>query len=275
MKILGLDIEIGNEFNKPDGTPWPKEEAILTEFGMTMYDTDFGSQPVKTFETLINEGHPVSADAVEYTGITTDLIEKYGAAPEEFVSKIISWMQEADYIVAHNGNQADKPWLKHFLLRYTGPEAFKDWTPPHWIDSMIDVEYPNNCKARNLTYLQAFHGFVNPFPHRAGSDVGTMMKIFFQYDLERIIKVTHSPNVLLKALAPIDLDPKKKKAAFIAGTEEHTEMENWKKRVKKNGFRWDGDAENTGQKCWYKHTKEIWISEGKEDPEISTVELKK
>ena len=273
MKILGIDMEIGNPFSKEDGSDWPKDEAWVTEFGMVMYDTKYGTQPVKSFETLVyEEGKYVSPDAEEYTGITTALIEEHGSCPSEFVSKIFSWLDEADYVVAHNGNKADKPWLKFFLMRYSNPEAFEACNFPHWIDSLIDVEYPNNCRAKNLTYLQAFHGFVNPFPHRAGSDVLTMMKIFFQYPLERIIAVTHSPQVILKALGPIDTYSGNNKGAFFKkGTAEYEDMEHWKKMVKKGGYRWDGDAENTGSKCWYKFTRQLWIDEGKENPEIQTI----
>lgn len=271
MKILGIDLEIGNPFNKPDGSDWPREEAWLTEIGMSMYDTEFGSMPVKSFETLVNEGFGVSEDAEEYTGISTALIEAHGQVPGEFASKVVSWMDEADYIVAHNGNKADKPWLKAFLKRYTGPGAFDKWTPPFWLDSMTDIEYPNNCRAKNLTYLAGFHEFCNPFPHRAGYDVATMMKIFFKYNLDRIITVAKSPQVTLKALAPIDIDPSKKKKAFIKGTDEYNEMEQWKKKVKKAGYRWDGDEENTGTKCWYKHSKQLWIDEGKEENDLTTI----
>lgn len=271
MKILGIDLEIGNPFNNVNGEDWPKDQTWLTEIGMIMYDTDFGCQPVKSFECLINEEKGVSEDAEEYTGISSALIETHGRSPGEFTSKIMSWFHEADYVVAHNGTRADKPWLKAFLQRYTGAGAFDNWSPPIWLDSLIDIEYPNNCKQKNLTYLAGFHGFCNPFPHRAGSDVMTMMKIFFNYNVDRIIAVNASPKVIYKALAPIDIDPTKKKKAFTSGTDEYIEMELWKKKVKRAGFGWDGQAENTGQKCWFKISRQIWVDEGRDKFNFETI----
>lgn len=257
MKLLGLDLEIGNPFEDENGDSTPDEKTWITEIGLVLYDTKFGTQPVMSYESLVNEGKGVSEDAAEYTGITTELIESYGADPKTVAETTLMMMKEADYIVAHNGEKADKGWLRQFLGRYLDKESFKDWNPPKWIDSMTDIEYPKNCFQRSLTYLQAFHGFANPFPHRAGSDVLTMMKIFFQYDPDRIIKISESPKVTLKAFSPLDRGNMNRKNAFTEGTKEYQEMERWKKKVKKAGFRWI-----PGEKSWKKETRQILIEEG-------------
>jgi hypothetical protein len=276
MKLLGLDIEIGNPFTLEDGfTSWPREEAWITEIACVLYDTEMGEAPVRSFETLVNEGKGVSPEAEQYTGISNALIEKYGADPKSTALKVLDMITDADYVVAQNGNEADRPWLKAFLLRYLGKEMLSNFTYPEWLDTLTDIEYPENCRSKNLTYLNGFHGFCNPFPHRAGSDVQSMMKVLFNYPLDRVIEVSKSPWVYLKAIGPCDhiTDYNARKPYFDKTTQEGQEMERWKKQVKAARFRWDGDAENTGQKCWYKKTKQIWIDEGKEDHGFEYVRL--
>lgn len=265
MKLLGLDLETGNKFKNDDGSQTSLDDTCITEVGLVMYDTDIGYVPVDIYGALVNEGKGVHEDAVKYTGITPEMVEKYGKDPKEVCEKIMEMLKECDYVVAQNGNEFDKPRLLKFLLRYLGKDAFEGFEPIHWIDTLTDIEYPSNIRSKSLGALAAAHLILNCFPHRAITDVLTMMAILFKYDLKRTLEVSKSPQVILKARAPIDIDPSKKKNAFNKGTAEYAEMERWKSLVKDRGFRWDGDAEVTGEKCWYKKTKEIFLKEGKED----------
>lgn len=270
VKLLGLDIEIGNPFTLEDGfTPWPREEAWLTEIACVMYDTEMGESPIDMYGALINEGKGVSPEAEQYTGISPELVKKYGKQPEYVAGRVLKMLKECDYVVAQNGNEADKPWLKAFLLRYLPEGTLQNFTPPKWLDTLTDVEYPENCRSRNLTYLNGFHGFCNPFPHRAMFDVTSMMKVMFNYNLDRIIDVADSPWVELKAIGPCDhiTDYNARKPYFEKGTAEFAEMEKWKQEVKAARFRWDGD-----RKMWHKKTKEIWLKEG-ESYNFATVRL--
>lgn len=273
MIILGLDLETGNPFKGEDGEQTKHEDSWITEFGAALYDSEIGQIPMEMYSTLINEGRGVSEEAQKYTGITSQMVEKYGKDPQEVALKVMDLLRRADYVVAHNGREFDKPKLFHFLKRHLGAEGFEGFEPPHWIDSMTDIEYPETMRSKNLTFLAGAHLILNSFPHRALTDVLTMMTIFFRYDFERTLKVSRSPQIILKALAPIDLvtcekeRAVKRKLAFKAGTEEYREMEKWKGIIKERGFRWDASGGETGEKCWYKKTREIFLQEGREDIE--------
>ena len=265
MKLLGIDLEMGNPFTDEEGNDTKPENSWVTEVGLVMYDTDL-KQVVDIYSALVNEGKGVSKDSEEYTGITTELITKYGQNPQKVANDTIDRIQFCDYVVAHNGNRADRPWIGHFFNRHLPPNWLKDmhpWAPPHWIDTMTDVEYPKNCSARSLTFLAGFHKTMNPFAHRAVTDVMTMFEVLNKYDINRVLKVSKSPEVTLRALSEVDSvqDYGARKAYFNEGTPEFLRMERWKKLVSKHGFRWDGKG-----KVWVNKTKQVFLDEGKVFP---------
>ena len=265
MKLLALDLEMGNPFEDENGSSTAPEKSWVTEVGLVLYDTEL-KQPVDLYSAIVNEGKGVSAEAAEYTCITSELVSKYGKDPKLVAETVLLYLKDCDYVVAQNGERADKPWLKEFFKRHLSANWHENFTPPHWLDTMTDVEYPNNCKSKNLTYLGGFHKVFNPFAHRAVTDSLVTIEILMKYDLERVITVSKSPKVMLLARSAADkeTDYHKRSPYFKAGTKQYEEMEKWKKIVKKAGFRWDGDAEVTGQKVWYKETRQLFIDEGKE-----------
>lgn len=265
MILIGLDIETGNPFAKEDGRDWPREESWLTEIGIVVYDTDLGNIPIEIYSTLINEGKGVHDDPRELTHITTEMVEKYGKDPVEVANKCLELLEKADHVFAHNGNEADKPWLKYFLIRHLGKEKLKDCKFPNWVDTMTDIEYPKDCKARDLGRLANYHLLLNCFPHRAVTDVLTMMTIALRYDLERTIELSRDSEVLVTAVfKEMDqCDFHGRKAYFQEGTDEYNALENWKRKVKKKGFFWDASGSRTGQaKKWVRKFKSIHIKEG-------------
>ncbi len=105
--------------------------------------------------------------------------------------------QKADLVVAHNGNRFDKPMFDEFCNRAEMSNPFNEIS---WLDTMTDINYPESCRARNLLYLAAYHGFINPFAHRAVFDVVTMLKILSFYDINECVDIMNSPTVYLVAL---------------------------------------------------------------------------
>jgi DNA polymerase-3 subunit epsilon len=265
MILLGLDIETGNPFSKPSGEDWPREESWLTEIGIVAYDTELGNTPVEVYSALINEGKGVDEDPAELTKITTEMIEKHGEDPRMVAEKCLEMLESSEYVFAHNARSADKPWLKAFLLRYIDKEKLKKSKFPTWVCSMEDIEYPSDCKKRSLGELSVYHQILNCFPHRAVTDVLTMMSIVLRYDLDRIIKLAESPEVIVKANFK-EMDEfhySDKKAYFQEGTDQFKALNLWKKKVKGKGFFWDADGSRTGtSKIWAKKVKEIQVKEG-------------
>ena len=188
MLLLGLDLETGGEFNAASS------QNFIIEIGMVLWDTDF-AQPVDLYSVLIENDRPVSPEAAEYTGITDALLKRHGYKPDiRVITPIKDLMNRADFIVAHNGRDFDRPLLDAFF----GQRSHKMPVKP-WLDTLYDVDYPRNCTSRNLTYLAGFHGILNSFPHRAVTDVLTMLTILSRYDIVEVIANANHPRLVVKA----------------------------------------------------------------------------
>ena len=230
MFLLGIDLETNAD---------PVDEYI-TEIGAILYDWDT-KQPVKFFSEMYRPSSckPLSSDVVELTGITNEMIRQFGytlldedddAECGGNYGKFLDLSRMfycAHYIVAHNGTKFDRPRLENFAKTY-----FMDLHDKPWIDTLTDVEYPKHCVAKNMTYLCGYHGFVNPFPHRAVFDVAAMMKVLANYDIERVIEVSKSPTIVIKASVSYDD----------------------RQLAKDAGFYWDGK-----RKFWLKKIKKIHL----------------
>ncbi len=188
MLLLGLDLETGGEFNASG------DRNFIIEIGMVLWDTDFG-QPVEIFSVLVDNDRPVSPEAAEYTGISDALLKKHGSKPDiRVLNPVKALLEKADYIVAHNGRDFDRPLMEDFFSRQSHRMPVKPW-----IDTLYDVDYPRNCTSRNLTYLAGFHGILNSFPHRAVTDVLTMLTVLSRYDIASVIANASNPRLIVKA----------------------------------------------------------------------------
>lgn len=226
MILLGIDLETGGEFNSSN------EENFITEIGAVLWDTKYNA-PVAMQNILIRSDKEISKEAEQYTGISTNMVNDYGITIQEASRVILLMFNKCDFVVAHNGLNFDKPIMeKYFNL----PEKF-------WIDTMIDVGYPANCVSKNLTYLAGFHLILNSFPHRAITDVLTMLTILAKYDLNNVIESAKSPMVKLQAIVSFDN----------------------KELAKKAGFKWDGS-----NKIWIKEMRQAKANKFCENLPFST-----
>lgn len=216
MIICGVDLETTGLDSKKDQ---------ITEIGAVLWDTDLNA-PIKFFNKLLKIQGKVPPEITKLTGIDDSLLEKYGEVPEVVYKEYTDFKKEADMFLAHNA-----PFDKGFIEFHIGPQD------KPWIDSCVDVDYPESIQTRKLTHLAAEHGFVNPFAHRAMSDVLTMFQVVSKYDWNTTIKNSLTPSVILKAMVSFENNHKAKGA----------------------GFRWDG-------------TKKIWSKMVKQDRVDSEIE---
>jgi len=243
--ILGLDLE-GMNANLQKGVDTKVDRVI--EIGAVLWDWN-KSAPLKMISELINEPDhlPISSEVQMITGIDDEMLEGWALKGEDIrtcLEQLATLMNKADAVMAHNGGHYDFPMIKGMFSRYgiEMPEVL-------WLDTMHDIEYPPKIQARSMAMLEHSHGFVNPFPHRAVTDVLAMLKVASLYDLERMIKLARSPKATLTASL---------NAPNWKNKEEVEKFNIVKNKVAKSRFKW-----NPSTKKWLREVPQILLDEGK------------
>ena len=236
--LLGIDVET---------TGLDAEKDRITEIAWAIFDTDNWKKPLECAHFYVQTGTPVPPEIVELTGITDELLEKYGTpeayAADELATALAGY--HVDFMVAQNA-PFDRGFIRALFAR-TEHTLEKDY----WIDTKVDIEYPKHVRARNLVGLCAEHGFLNPFPHSALFDVFSMMKLLSMYPIDDVLAYRAEPTVILNAL--VDFDNKDK--------------------AKKCGFSWQEVAGKTFFKKWVKAVKRKHVAEEKAKADFTIVEL--
>ncbi len=210
MLVLGLDLETSG---------LDKTECDILEFGAALWNVE-EKRPVYLFSQFNCDFQSEVPPMIEnLIGLKASEVKKWGKPLRECLNELTKLMEAAEYIVAHNGTGFDKPFLEH-TYKSVGmkmPEKI-------WIDTQIDLPFPDGMGTRKLSYLAAEHGFINPFPHRAITDVLTTLKLMSQYDFETVVSVASTP--LVQVIAQVSYDERHK--------------------PRQAGFRWDSQ-----RKFWY------------------------
>lgn len=195
MKILGIDFET-------TGLD-PKQNRII-EVGAVLWDWE-QSKPLSMLSELIIVEEPLPEEIVKITGITDADIQSYGIDERSAIGSLSDLLNVADYAMAHNGTAFDKLFYDAAANRL-GCSVEKTW-----LDTKIDIKFPESITTRNLRHLAAEHGFLNPFAHRAVFDVLTMLKVAKCYDIQQIIERSLEPTLYVQAVVSFD-DKDKAKA---------------------------------------------------------------
>jgi DNA polymerase-3 subunit epsilon len=212
-KLLGIDFEttgLSADTNRP------------TEVGAVLWCTERES-PLLIYNALIDCDDVVSDKITQLTGIDRPMLDEFGVSEGSAALGLHTLVQGADFMVAHNA-----PFDKRFMVAMYARQNLAFPEAMRWIDSSKDIPYPEHITTRKLVHLAAEHGFVNPFAHRAITDVLTMLRIVSKYDINEIVSSAGTPNILIRAQVTFDS----------------------KEKAKGLGFRWDGD-----KKIWTKEIK--------------------
>jgi len=217
MKILGLDLETNG---------LDVQKCAVVEMGLCLWDTDRSSL-IEAQSFLVNDTKsPTYGDwkvCEKLSGITKEDIDQFGINPQQAHVIFRNFADRTDVILAANGLKFDKLVLAAYEKRYEVP--VKNDT---WVD-LYQLPFPETCKYRNLLYLAAYYGFINPFPHRALSDTMTMIKIATNFDILSIVNNQKLPAVTLVA-----------KVSY-----------NNRAQASERGFAWNGT-----KKIWYRVVRE-------------------
>jgi len=227
--ILGIDFET-------TGKDTSKDEII--EIGAVLWDAEKGV-PLKILSEMLYhdkiwENATSTKERIEQiTHISFENLVRFGMDPVVVLKQLVELMNLPDLIavVAHNGNEYDKPILLSNAKRWgiEIPEV-------HWVDTMTDVPFDVDIQTRKLTYLTLEHNFINPFAHRAVFDVLSMLKILQQYDIDWVVKLSKEPNVTLIALTtgPWEDGGKSNEEAKARGYRFQSDGKKWIKVVKES-----------------------------------------
>jgi DNA polymerase III subunit epsilon len=188
MTVCGMDFETTGLDSKKDR---------IVEVGAVIWSTTKGFPiTLYSFFCYADDFPLIHPQAAEAHGLEASFLKEYGIPFAEGISRI-----EDDFtaIVAHNGTNFDKLFYKNECER----AGIKPWEQP-WIDTSMDLPYPERITTRKLIHLAAEYGFLNPFAHRAVFDVLTMLQIFQKFDAEAALEYSQQPLVTLQALVSYD-----------------------------------------------------------------------
>lgn len=226
MRLLGIDFET---------TGLDPEKDRVTEMGLVLWDVE-KKQPLMAQSFFFYEpAFPeVSADITRLTGITRPMLEEFGYPPPRILMGLVQFCEKhkVEYVVAHNGENFDKPFLMAELDRHSVPRGVLGELP--WIDTRSDIPFPTEPDSRKLKHLALDCGFINPFAHRALFDVLTMMRILSHYDIHEVLAFQKIPWAVVRALVNFDN----------------------KDLAKAQRYSWEKVGDVVKPKCWIKKIKE-------------------
>ncbi len=214
MRILGIDLETTGLEAKKD---------FITEVGLAVYDTDLKRITyAHSHFIVLPKGVEIPPFIVNLTGLTTEVVNKHGIdSIQESLSLAHTISLGCDFAMAHNAHGFEIPWLAH----HSNPE---DQISIPWIDSSLDIPYPEGMSTRKLVHLAAEHYVPLRAAHGALEDVLTMFEILKKYNWEVVKAFALSPNV--EAVAKVDFQ--QKEFAKSRGYRWSPERKVWAKRMK-------------------------------------------
>lgn len=195
-----MDYETGEDFHAG------KEANFITEVGLALYDGE-KKKLLSSTSLLINQGRTICDKASRLTGITQEMIEKHGVTMEYATSVMNYFASQAQVLMAHNKDFDEYYWNRD-LTQY----GYTDNAQRHWLDTMTDVNYPEECYDRSLMYISAFHKIINFNEHRALPDVFNMLTIASKYDINEIYQNSISRRVAIIAMTTREQNELVKKA---------------------------------------------------------------
>lgn len=213
MYVLGVDVET---------TGLSPENDKIIELGAVVWNTDV-DKPVAMMNHLISIGdEKLSNKIIQLTGITDIDLDVFGIEEQQALTELLKLAEKCGYIVAHNGNKFDKPFIDNALAKHNLLLV------KSWIDTLYDVPFNERVRSKKLTELAIDHDCQNVFAHRALFDVLAMLQICSHYDWQEIIELQKIPVITIVADVSYEEREKAKSAGFYF--DRHTST--WKKNIK-------------------------------------------
>lgn len=227
MKILGVDVET---------TGLDTKEDQIIEIGAVIWDTE-AKIPLEMYSAFVlPKKLPLPEEITRITGIKEEWLRAYGKSLAQvmgYIDALLIKTFDPDYILAHNGENYDRPLILAELDRHGLTDHGFRRIP--WLDSRTDLPFEKEPSSRRLSHLAAEHGFLNPFAHRALFDVLTMMKLTTFYDFEKIVAQAKVPWLVVRALVSYDDREKAKELRYSwEKIGNQTWPKSWVKKIRAN-----------------------------------------
>lgn len=230
IRLLGIDFETTGLDTGTDR---------IIEVGAVIWDTDLG-RPLVTINHFVHDVTfpPIAEAASKVNGISAEMLSEFGEIPILVYTNLdhICKKHKVEYLVAHNGENFDKPILMAELSRLgSAPDRFIALRSTPWIDTRTDIPFTVEPSSRRLNHLAADLGFVNPFQHRAVFDVLTMLRVLANYDINAVLEYQKIPFVTMQACVGYEDRQLAKDQRFSweqIGDKRYPKM--WVKRIKAN-----------------------------------------
>lgn len=218
MLIAGLDLET---------TGLDTATCGITEISAALWDTEKGKL-LSMFSTYVMPLQTIPDEVQRLNGITNFDCERFGLSINHALAETYGRiLRHADAGIAHNWTDFDGPIMQR-LWKEFGQRSTPSLQPALWIDSSVDVPYPQHITTRKLTHLCAEHGFLNPFPHRGLFDVVSMLQVVSHYSMENILELVKSPMIRVFANVSFEDKEKAKGRGYRWNKEERT----WSKNIR-------------------------------------------
>jgi DNA polymerase-3 subunit epsilon len=219
VRILGIDTETTGLDDKTDR---------IIEVGCCLWDWE-SKIPLAIYSSLVIPERDIPEEITALTGITAGQINEFGWPEEAVLGQVDELLIKADYIMAHNA-----PFDKGFFDKGIERQQIVPRNIP-WLDSLMDIVFLKTVATRNLNYLAAESGFVNPWKHRAIFDVMTMLKLASDYDIEAIIARSKEPILYVQAIVSFE----EKELAKERGYHWHGQSKRWWRSWKQSDYEAD------------------------------------
>lgn len=197
--VLGVDFET---------TGLSSVDDRVIEVGACLYEWETGT-PLQLISEFVHPERPIPEEITKITGITDELVNDYGISEREAFTELDCFISRSHYIMAHFGSSFDKLFFDETRKRMGW-----DQEETLWLDSAVDVRYPERITTRNLRHLASEHNFLATFAHRAVFDVLTMLTVANGYSLDGIVARAKEPTLVVQAVVSFDEKEKAKELQF-------------------------------------------------------------
>lgn len=248
MRVLGLDFE---------ATGLDTSADAITEIGAVLWDTDT-HKPLLMHQGICYDEYVESRITPESTemmarvcGITPEFLKEFGRPTPVQLGHLSDIVVGAgvQYIVAHNGENYDKPLMLSTLKRIGMGEDPLASVP--WLDTRQDIPFPTEPDSRKLKHLALDCGFINPFPHRAVTDVLTMLKVLSHYDIDKVVEYSKIPFIVVRAMTGYE--------------ERHL--------AKEQRYSWEKIGDKQYPRCWVKRIRANQLEEERKRCPFKVVQI--